>query len=349
MGLDPRQHRRPVGPRGVAVELVGPQGARIVHVDVDVPGREGVEQHHRPERLQLDRLAPGLFLDQPAHEVGEDVLLGERLGPDGHRPAAARREVGGQRDAGVEVEGGDPRGGRLPPPSAAAVGRQAAHQPVEHEGEPRGGGAPHQHRRVVPRLEAAEDVVAQARRPDRRREGGDADRPHRRGAEAGHDDGHGQRQLDAAQLLPRGHADGPRRLGQGGVDARDAGDGVAQDGQHPVQRQADERGEKADALHAQRRQQGHHGREQGQAGHRLDDRGGPQHRAFEPPRAGHRHARGQADGGAAQQGRQRELQVGGEVLGQQGKLLRHGPPSPEASSESTSRASRHGVSSSCRT
>ena len=342
---DPREHRGPVGARGVAAQLVGPEGARVVHVDVDVPGREGVEDHHRPERLELRRLAPRLLLDQPADEVGQDVLLGERLGADGHRALAAGREGGGEGEARIEVQGGDGRGGRrLPLPAPAPVRREAAHEPVEDEGEPRGGGAPHQHRRVVPGLQPAEDVVAEARRPHRGRERRHPHRPHRGGAQPGHDDGHGEGQLDPAQLLPRGHAHRPRRLGQGGGDAGDAGDGVPQDGQHAVQGQADERGEEADALQTQPRQQRHHDREQREARHGLDDRGRPQHRPLQPRHAGHRHPRRQAHRGAAEQGQQRELQVGGEVLRQQRELFAHARGLREAGRESPGRASRHAVS-----
>ena len=48
---------------------------------------------------------------------------------------------------------------------------------LEHHGEAGGCHAAHQHRGVVPGLQAAEDVVPEAGRPDRGRQGRDADGP----------------------------------------------------------------------------------------------------------------------------------------------------------------------------
>ena len=57
---------------------------------------------------------------------------------------------------------------------------------------------------------------------------GGADQQHQRGAHAGHDHRHGERQLDAQQHAAAGHADPAAGLDERAVDALQAGDRVAQ-------------------------------------------------------------------------------------------------------------------------
>ena len=92
----------------------------------------------------------------------------------------------------------------------------------------RGRDAADEHGGEVARLQAAEDVVAEARGADGGRERREADDPHRRRAHACDDDRQCERQLDAAQSLTISHADGARRLDDGGIDAGDAGHRIPQ-------------------------------------------------------------------------------------------------------------------------
>src|SRR5690606_17669311 len=87
------------------------------------------------------------------------------------------------------------------------------------------------------RLQAREDVVAEAGLADRGRQGRDADDPHRGGADAGDDHGGGEGQLDAPKQLGLGHAHAARGLDDTGIDAGDTGDGVAEHGEHAVEAQ----------------------------------------------------------------------------------------------------------------
>ena len=141
---------------------------------------------------------------------------------------AGRRE----REAGVAVEHRQHRqGDRDPAPLAGPhTVFERPDQTVEEKREQGGRHAADEHGGVVARLEPGEDVVAQARRADRRGERGDADNPDGRGPDAGDDHRHGQWQLDLAQLLGRCHTDPACRLLERGVHARNAGDGIAQHG-----------------------------------------------------------------------------------------------------------------------
>ena len=122
-----------------------------------------------------------------------------------------------------------------PPSSATAMPHQDAapladarfEQPdqlIEPERQRSRGDAADQDRVVVARREAAEDVVAEAGRADRRRERRGAHHPDRRGANARDDRGQRERQLDAPELLARRHPDAARRLAHGRIDARESGD-----------------------------------------------------------------------------------------------------------------------------
>ena len=193
----------------------------------------------------------------------------------------------------------------------AATGPNArldgAHEAVQEQREACGGHTADQHRDVVARLQSTEDVVAQARRPYRRRQRCDAHHPNGRRANPGHDDRHRQRQLHTHQLLPGGHADAAGCFLERRVHTADPGDGVAENREDAVQREAHDRGEKPDALQVDRGQQGHHHREEGQARHRLDRRREPQGQPLEPPHPGRGDPERETERRAEQQGQQRQL------------------------------------------
>jgi hypothetical protein len=89
-----------------------------------------------------------------------------------------------------------------PPPRGDAVLHERE-QLIDDEREDRRGEAAEQHRNPVLRLQAREDVVAEARLADGRGERRRADDPDRGGADAGHDDGKRERQFDDEERLAR--------------------------------------------------------------------------------------------------------------------------------------------------
>ena len=319
------EHRGPVHPHRLASHDVGPQRAGIVDVDVDVARRQGVERHHRPERLHLGSRPAGLALDPLTQQMGQDVLFGEPLGADCHWTTTPGQERRGQGEARVEVEGRHRRHDDTDstPSARAHAGLEGAHQPVEQHGQGRRRDAPDQHRTVVPGLQSAEDVVAKARCADRRRQRRDADGPDRGGPDAGHDDRHGERQLDATQLLRRGHSHRARRFPQRGVHSGDAGHGVPQHRQHAVQGQPDERRRKPILCSPSDARQRHHDGEQRQTRYRLDDPGHAEGGLLEPPHARDRHAQWQAHRRAAEQRQERQLEMGRQIRRQQRQLFGH--------------------------
>ena len=111
--------------------------------------------------------------------------------------AGRQRRQHDQREPGAA--GGD---------AAAAVrGDAVLHQRqqlVDGERQRRRRGAAEQHEHPVLRLQAGEDVVAEAGLPDRRRQRRRADHPHRRGAHAGHDHRRGDRQFDVSAAIATG-------------------------------------------------------------------------------------------------------------------------------------------------
>ena len=124
--------------------------------------------------------------------------------------------------------------------------------------------AAEQHVDPVLGLQAGKDVIAEAGLADGGAQGRHADGPHRRGADAGHDHRRGQRQLDPEQALPRRHADAVGRLDIGGVDAEEAGDAVAQDRQHRIERQRQQRRQESERGHAEAERPGGQRRERQQ-------------------------------------------------------------------------------------
>ena len=160
----------------------------------------------------------------------QHVLLGERLGAD--RVGRARlRQLGASAPS---VSSAQPHAARRDP--AALPPRQPdLHQRqklIDREREHGGGDAAEQHEHPVLRLQAGEDVVAEARLADRRRQRGAADHPDRRGADARHDHRQRERQFDHGERLPARHADAERRLLDRRIDAEQSGDGVPQHRQH---------------------------------------------------------------------------------------------------------------------
>ena len=174
--------------------------AGIIHIDVDVAGGERVEDDARSRaRRGVARRGPCAaepLLDQR----GQHVLLGERLGADHVAPCARRSMAGQQRGQQDEHEAGAAERDA----QAAVLGNAALHQRqqlIDHQRQRRRGDAAEQHEHPVLRLQAGEDVIAQAGLADWCRQRCRADHPDRRGADAGHDHRHRQRQFDVAQHL----------------------------------------------------------------------------------------------------------------------------------------------------
>ena len=119
-------------------------------------------------------------------------------------------------------------------------------QLIDHQRQRRRGDAAEQHEHPVLRLQAGEDVIAEAGLADRRRQRGGADHPNRGGADAGHDHRHGQRQLDIPQDTGRFGADDAGGLQQRAVDGVEPDHGVAQHRQHRIERQRQHRGQEAE-------------------------------------------------------------------------------------------------------
>ena len=159
------------------------------------------------------------------------------------------------------------------------------------------------------RLQPAEDIVAEARLADGRRQCRRADSPDTGGPQAAEEDRRCERYLDAQQALPRRHANALRGLDDVGINLLQARDAAAQDRQHRIERQRDQGGKKSESGNrppryglGQYRQPEQQGIEQGhqcQAGDRLDDTGNGQQGCREARAAG-----GQQHEWAADQQRQ---------------------------------------------
>ena len=326
-----------------------PDRARVVDVDVEIARGERVERDRRAERRHAARREAGLRRDVLAEDLGEDVLLGERLRADRDH---ARRAARAHRRRRSRVEQRARRAARRPgptsPPPLADARLEQADQLVEAERERGRRRAAHQHRGVVARREAAEDVVAEAGRADRRRERRGAHHPDRRRAHARDDHGQRERQLDAPELLARRHPDAARGFAHGGIDAREAGHRVAQDRQQAVERERDQRGQGADPAHgdpaareqrAEPREQRHHHREQRETRDRLDRARGAEQRGLERGAAVDRDTERDREQRARAERGERQLEMGRQVAGQERELLPH----DSASGRAARRAPRPGA------
>src|SRR5262249_42879125 len=127
----------------------------------------------------------------------KDVLLGESLGADDI--TSARMREGGQQAAEYDQRKGDAAGDNARAVARAQPTFNEAEDLIDEKREGGGGGAAEQHKYPVLRLQAGEDVIAEARLPDRGRERRGADHPHGGGADAGHDHGERERKLDYEQ------------------------------------------------------------------------------------------------------------------------------------------------------
>ena len=179
-------------------------------------------------------------------------MLGERLGADdivGARPRQRGQERTGEQ--ACEADSAECDALAAAPRDAGFHQRQ---QLIDGERQQRRGDAAEQHEHPVLRLQAGEDVIAEARLPDRRRQRRGADHPDRRGADAGHDHRQRERQFDHQQRLPRRHADATRGFGHRRIDALKAGDRVPQHRQHAVERERQHRGQEAERGEAEAEQ-----------------------------------------------------------------------------------------------
>ena len=224
------------------------------------------------------------------------------------------------------------------PPSAVRI--RAAHanagldqrqQLIDREREQRGRCAAEQHEHPVLGLQPREDVIAEAGLADRRRQCRGADHPHRRGADAGHHHRQRQRQLDGEQRLRWRHADALGGLENGGIDAAQPGDGVAQHRQHRVERQRQHRGQKPERRKAnskpgqrqrgERQQQRIEQRQQRQPRHRLHDAGEPEQRAAQHRSIARRDRQRQADQKAQRQRGDADPHMVAEIIRQMRQCL----------------------------
>ncbi len=229
-----------------ALHDVGPERPGIVDIGVDLVAGEGAEDDGGAEPF-LEPDPRTLGLDARGHQRGENVLLGEVLRAEHVVRAAAGRQRGGRGggrgderdDAGQDAATVAPRDARLD---------QAEHLVDEHR-ERNDRNAAGEHIDPVLGLQAGEDVVAEARLADGGAERRNADGPHCGGADARHDDRRRERQLDTGEALAGRHADAVGRLDVIVVDSVEAGDAVAQDRQHRIDRQRKERRQKAERRH----------------------------------------------------------------------------------------------------
>ena len=175
------EHTRAVAWRTGTPEDGGPDGARIVDVEIQLIGSQGVESHGRAQRLDTPDCWPARLLDGLGKQRGQHILLGEALGADRDRALRTARGVN-QAGHDEDVERDEPR--ERTTPEAAPAHREPAleraHQSVEPQREHgRGHAAEHDG--------AAEDEVAPAGCAHRRRQRRRADDPHGRGPNTGDD------------------------------------------------------------------------------------------------------------------------------------------------------------------
>ncbi len=249
------------------------------------------------------------------------------------------------------------RGARLRVANADFDQRQ---QLIDRERQHGGGEAAEQHEHPVLGLQPGKDVIAEAGLADRRRQRRGADHPDRRGADARHHHRQRQRQFHREQRLARRHADALRGLEDRGVDAVQAGDGVAQHRQHRIERQRQHRGQESERGKAepepaqrqrrQRQQQRIEQRQQRQPRHRLHDAGKPEQRAAHHRPVARRNRQRQADHKSQRQRRDADPHMVAEIIRQMRQRLAparigeqaHAAPSRGSSTLSRS-ACRRGV------
>ena len=317
--IEQRAARHHVG----VMKLVRPQRAGIIDIDVDIVGGERVEDHVGAEAAALGRGEAG-GLDPLRQQRRQHILLGEGLGAD-DIGAVRTRQRGAERRRDQCQHAG--KSGDDPHMAAQAqAGLDQRQQLVDDQRQDRRRDAAEQDEHPVLGLQSGEDVVAEAGLADRSGQRRGADHPHRGGADAGHDDRHRQRQLDHGQRLAWRHADALRRLQDGGIDALQPGNGVAQHRQHRIQRQRQHRGQEAEggefeaeppARDARERQQQRiEQRQQGEARNGLDDRGHAHQPAAQLRAVPREQRERQADEEAERQRDQADADVIAEIIGQ---------------------------------
>ncbi len=268
------------------MELVGPQRAGIIDIDVDIARCQRVEDDVGAEAFARGGGEPGR-LQALRDQRRQHILLGKGLGADHvvRRRARHRRHQRGRDQCG-DADAADRRANAAAVAQAVFDQRQ---QLIDRERQHRGGKAAEQHEHPVLGLQPGKNVIAEAGLADRRRQRRGADHPDRRGADPRHHDRQRQRQLDREQGLLRCHADALRRFQDRGVDALQAGDGVAQHRQHRIERQRQHGGQETEGgksnseprqrQRRERQQQRIEQRQQRQPRHRLHDAGKPEQRA----------------------------------------------------------------------
>ena len=284
-----RQHRLQFAeqhlarPAVAALELVGPQRAGIVDIDVDVVAGQRVEDHVGAEAFACRCGQPGRLQPLPDQRC-QHILFGEGFCADDvarlracHGRHQCRRDQRGDADAAQS---------RTQAAAVAQADFDQRQQLIDGQRQHRRGQAAEQHEHPVLGLQPCEDVIAEAGLADRRRERRGADHPDRRGADARHHDRQRQRQFHREQRLPRRHADTLRRFQDRRIDPLQAGDGVAQHRQHRIERERQHRGQETERREAnseprqrerrQRQQQWIEQRQQRQSRHRLHDAGKPE-------------------------------------------------------------------------
>ena len=242
----------------------------------------------------------------------------------------------------------------------AAVAQAALDQRqqlIDQQRQHRGGKAAEQHEHPVLGLQAGKNVIAEAGLADRRRQRRGADHPDRGGADARHHHRQRQRQFDREQRLPRRHADALRRFQDCGLDALQAGDGVAQHRQHRIERERQHRGQESEGGEAkaeprqrqrrQRQQQRIEQRQQRQPRHRLHDAGEPEQRPAQHRPVPRQDREGQADQKSQRQRGDADADMVAEIVGQVAQRL--GPARiGEQAHAAPSCSSRAPIRSACR-
>ena len=273
---------------------------------------EGFGADHHDAALQPDGLC--LIARHGAARGGVQPSWQQRPA-DKHNPRQRRQ---GRHDA-VAAAGGD---------------FIAADDLVEQDGEQGRGDTPKQHSRPVSGLQAGEDIITEAGRPDRRGQNRRADHPDDRRADAGDNGGQGQWQFHLDQALARRHADAARGLAHDRVNALKADNRVPEHRQNAVERQRHKGRGKADRA-AQNR---HHQRQKGETGNGLQRTCNAECGTGEPFLARRENAQRQADQDGAGYRCHGQAHMAAKILRQDGEgfgqLFAHGA----CSSAATARA-----------
>ena len=231
-----------------AAHRIGPQRSRIIDIGIEFAVGERPKGDGRTQAF-LDRYGGAGLTQAGGDQFGENELLAKILGAD-HISAGLAAGQRNERDTDQRYQ---PRDTREQAALVAQRGRflHQSQQQIDQNGEDRGGRAAKQNEHPVLGLQAGEDIIAEARLADRRRQCRSADRPHGSHAYASHDHGGCERQIDLQQLLAPRHADALRGFRNRRIDAGEAGHGIPQDRQNGIKRQRGDRRQEAEGRNGE--------------------------------------------------------------------------------------------------